>query len=111
MFTQVLDPKLPRAGCAPPFVLLLAGDVQTQFLKIVQQTAKTPPLIQAVFSMGGDSEDFRTFVCNVPANNSTNHLLFRSFLVGGHVVTPVAGGRLLPADGASCAHGGFWIVS
>ena len=35
-------------------VLLLAETVQTQFLKILQQTAKPPPLIQAGFSMGGD---------------------------------------------------------
>ena len=35
-------------------VLLLAETVQTPILKIAQQTAKTLPLIQAGFSVGGD---------------------------------------------------------
>ena len=34
-----------------------------------------------------------------------------SFSVAGHVVTPVAGGRLLHTDESSCAHAGFWIAS
>ena len=34
-----------------------------------------------------------------------------SFLVAGHTVTPVAGGRLVRTGEASCAQGGFWIAS
>lgn len=33
-----------------------------------------------------------------------------SFLVAGHVVTPVARGRLVAASEASCSPGGYWIV-
>ena len=34
-------------------ILLLAGDVQTEILKIVQQTAKKTPFDSSRFSMGG----------------------------------------------------------